>query len=48
MWYVDKRRSNWNNITHIHCTADKLISVFLFTFITHKLWESLVGVFTVS
>ena len=24
------------------------ISCFLFTFITHKLWENLVGVFTVS
>ena len=26
----------------------EVISGFLFTFITHKLWEHLVGVFTVS
>ena len=26
----------------------EVMSGFLFTFITHKLWEDLVGVFTVS
>ena len=48
MWYADKRLFNWNFITYIQCTADRVISGFLFTFITHKLWEHLVGVFTVS
>ena len=28
MWYFDKRLSNWNFITYIWCTADKVISGF--------------------
>ena len=48
MWYIDKRLSNWNFITYIQCPADKVISGFLFTFITHNLREHLVWVFTVS
>ena len=35
-------------LLHIQCTADKVNSDFLFTFITHKLWEHLVGVLTFS
>ena len=46
MWYVDKRLSNLHFMTYILCTADKVISGCLFTFIINKLWEHLLGVFT--
>ena len=48
LWYVDKRLSNWSFITYIQCAAGRSNLWFLFTFITHKLWEHLIGVFTVS
>ena len=35
-------------LLHIQRPADKVMSGFLFTFITHKLWEHLVWGFTVS
>ena len=28
MWYVNKRLSNWNFITYIQCTADKVSLAF--------------------
>ena len=43
MWYVDKSLSNLQNVQH-----RQVISSYLFTFITHKLWEHLVRVFSVS
>ena len=48
MWYIDKKLSNWNFIIYIQCTADGSNRCFLFISITHKLWELLVGVFTVA
>ena len=47
MWYVSKRLSKWNFIIY-NVQQAEVKSAFLFTFITHKLWEYLVGVFTVS
>ena len=49
MWYINKRLSNWSSIIYIkNVQQTEVISGFLFLFITHKLWEHLVGVFTVS
>ena len=46
MWYADRRLSNWNLLHIYNAQQTEVISGVWFTFITYKLWEHLVRVFS--